>query len=102
VEYYIDSSEDPDFKENEFLYDDIIGLEEMELSGGVAGSADSGELGTTPTSTVSDVTPPPSVPLAPPSPTSSSAPLNHSSDSRNQDPTPAKVFFVLKKERCRQ
>lgn len=23
VEYYIDSSQDPDFKENEFLYDDL-------------------------------------------------------------------------------
>lgn len=33
VEYYIDSSQDPDFEENEFLYDDIIGLEEVELSG---------------------------------------------------------------------
>lgn len=23
VEYYVDSSQDPDFKENEFLYDDL-------------------------------------------------------------------------------
>ncbi|KAL9877469.1 CCR4-NOT transcription complex subunit 3 [Glossina fuscipes] len=33
VEYYIDSSQEPDFEENEFLYDDIIGLDEVELSG---------------------------------------------------------------------
>lgn len=28
VDYYIDSSQDPDFKENEFLYDDLD-LEDM-------------------------------------------------------------------------
>lgn len=33
VEYYIESSQDPDFEENEFIYDDIIGLDEVELSG---------------------------------------------------------------------
>lgn len=33
VEYYIDSSQDPDFEENEFIYDDIEGLDEVELSG---------------------------------------------------------------------
>jgi CCR4-NOT transcription complex subunit 3 len=33
VEYYIDSSEEPDFEENECLYDDIDGLAEVELSG---------------------------------------------------------------------
>jgi CCR4-NOT transcription complex subunit 3 len=33
VDYYIDSSQEPDFEENEFLYDDIEGLEEVELSG---------------------------------------------------------------------
>ncbi|KAH8246589.1 hypothetical protein KR032_002831, partial [Drosophila birchii] len=33
VEYYIDSSQEPDFEENEFIYDDIIGLDEVELSG---------------------------------------------------------------------
>lgn len=33
VEYYIDSSQEPDFEENEYLYDDIIGLDEPELSG---------------------------------------------------------------------
>lgn len=33
VEYYIDSSQEPDFEENEYIYDDIDGLEEVELSG---------------------------------------------------------------------
>ncbi|XP_036321933.1 CCR4-NOT transcription complex subunit 3 isoform X2 [Rhagoletis pomonella] len=33
VEYYIESSQEPNFEENEFLYDDIIGLDDVELSG---------------------------------------------------------------------
>ncbi len=33
VEYYIESSQDPDFEENEYLYDDITGLDDMEMSG---------------------------------------------------------------------
>lgn len=33
VDYYIDSSQDPDFEENEYLYDDITGLDEVEMSG---------------------------------------------------------------------
>lgn len=33
VEYYIESSQEPDFEENEYIYDDIIGLDEVELSG---------------------------------------------------------------------
>lgn len=33
VEYYIESSQDPDFEENEYLYDDITGLDEVEMSG---------------------------------------------------------------------
>ena len=32
VEYYIDSSQDPDFEENEFLYDDLD-LEDIRESG---------------------------------------------------------------------
>lgn len=31
VEYYIDNCQDPDFTENEMIYDDIDGLEEMLL-----------------------------------------------------------------------
>lgn len=80
VEYYIDSSEEPDFKENEFIYDDIIGLDEVELSGAaLAGSADSNDTGGTPTSTVSDPSPVPSPPAPPP------LLHNHSSDSSNDD-----------------
>lgn len=33
VEYYIDSSQEPGFEDNDFLYDDITGLDEIELSG---------------------------------------------------------------------
>lgn len=33
VEYYIESSQEPDFEENEYIYDDIIGLDEVEMSG---------------------------------------------------------------------
>lgn len=33
VEYYIESSQEPDFEENEYLYDDITGLEEVEMNG---------------------------------------------------------------------
>lgn len=33
VEYYIESSQDPDFEENEYLYDDIVGLDECEMAG---------------------------------------------------------------------
>lgn len=33
VEYYIDSSQEPDFEENEYIYDDIDGLDEVEMSG---------------------------------------------------------------------
>ncbi|XP_019893949.2 CCR4-NOT transcription complex subunit 3 isoform X5 [Musca domestica] len=32
VEYYIDSSQEPDFEENEFIYDDIIGIDDVEYS----------------------------------------------------------------------
>ncbi|CAH0585473.1 unnamed protein product [Chrysodeixis includens] len=33
VEYYIDSSMEPGFEENEYIYDDIRGLDDIELSG---------------------------------------------------------------------
>lgn len=40
VEYYIDSSQEPGFEENEYIYDDIRGLDEVELTGvGVPSSA---------------------------------------------------------------
>ncbi|XP_066594497.1 CCR4-NOT transcription complex subunit 3-like isoform X2 [Prorops nasuta] len=65
VEYYIESSQDPDFEENEYIYDDIIGLDEVELSGvGIPSSAttdsnNSNETGGTPTSTNSGTSPSP-------------------------------------------
>ncbi|XP_044730157.1 CCR4-NOT transcription complex subunit 3 isoform X3 [Chrysoperla carnea] len=83
VEYYIESSQDPDFEENEYIYDDIIGLDEVELSGvGLPSSAttdsnNSNETGGTPTSLTSGASPVPSP--------SHSAPLhNHSSDSSTE------------------
>jgi len=33
IEYYIDSASEPDFEDNEFIYDEITGLDEVELSG---------------------------------------------------------------------
>lgn len=81
VEYYIDSSQDPDFEENEYIYDDIIGLDEVELSGvGLPSSAttDSNETGGTPTSIISG-----SSPIA--SPLLTNPPYNHSSDSSNEE-----------------
>ncbi|KAL7028698.1 hypothetical protein ACKWTF_005960 [Chironomus riparius] len=56
VEYYIDSSQEPDFEENEFIYDDIEGLDEVELSDLVAGTTESNnsnETGDSPTSSAS-------------------------------------------------
>lgn len=47
VEYYIDSSQDPDFEENEFLYDDLD-LEDIRKfgwGGGGRGSVDPCGLG---------------------------------------------------------
>jgi len=91
VEYYIDSSQDPDFEENEFIYDDIIGLDEVELSGvGLPSSAttDSNETAGTPTSTTSGNSPA----------TSPLHNLNHSSESptpdldkKKKEDVPAKV-----------
>lgn len=60
VEYYIDSWKEPDFEDNEFIYDDIIGLDEVELSGvGLPSSAttDSNDTGGTPTSMISGSSP---------------------------------------------
>lgn len=83
VEYYIESSQDPDFEENEYIYDDIIGLDDVvDLSGvGLPSSAttDSNETGGSPTSITSGTSPLPS--SSPPH----SVPLhNHSSDSSNE------------------
>lgn len=88
VEYYIESSQDPDFEDNEFIYDDIIGLDEVELSGVALPSSattDSNETGGTPTSLISGSSPIASPPLSVP-------PYNHSSDSSNESAEKKAVF----------
>lgn len=56
IEYYIESSQDADFQENEYIYDDIEGIDEVELTGiAVAGSANTDSNGT-PTSMTSSPT----------------------------------------------
>lgn len=80
VEYYIECSQEPDFEDNEFIYDDIIGLDEVELSGvGLPSSAttDSNETGGTPTSIISG-----SSPVT--SPALGGQLYTHSSDSSNE------------------
>ncbi|XP_043069675.1 CCR4-NOT transcription complex subunit 3 isoform X3 [Drosophila bipectinata] len=84
VEYYIDSSQEPDFEENEFIYDDIIGLDEVELSGtATTDSNNSNETSGSPSSVTSGGSPsqspvtvqqvlPSSMPVAPSSGGSSS------------------------------
>lgn len=44
VEYYVDSSQDPDFEENEFLYDDLD-LEDIREPGWPAGTGRRGPGG---------------------------------------------------------
>lgn len=93
VEYYIESSQDPDFEENEYLYDDIIGLDEIELSGvGLASSATT-DSNCSPISLTSSPPPSPPLPL-----------MNHSSDSSNEDkkkkevdqlPTKVSLLFIF-------
>lgn len=79
VEYYIESSQDPDFEENEYIYDDIIGLDEVELSGtGIPSTTDSNnsnDTGGSPSSLISGSSPVPSPTL------NCSLTFNHSSDS---------------------
>ncbi|XP_060534619.1 CCR4-NOT transcription complex subunit 3 isoform X2 [Cylas formicarius] len=82
VEYYIESWKEPDFEDNEFIYDDIIGLDDVELSGvGLPSSAttDSNDTGGTPTSIISG-----SSPISSPLPCGAPpATFNHSSDANN-------------------
>lgn len=78
VEYYIESSTEPDFEENEYIYDDIIGLDEVELSGtGIPSTTDSNnsnDTGGSPSSLISG-----SSPVI--SPTMNCSIFNHSSES---------------------
>ncbi|XP_014294468.1 CCR4-NOT transcription complex subunit 3 isoform X2 [Halyomorpha halys] len=80
VEYYIESSQDPDFEGNEYIYDDIIGLDEVELSGVGQPSSATTDSNGTPTSITSS--PPPS---PPPPPSSTTGQHNHSSDSSAEE-----------------
>lgn len=61
VEYYIESSQEPDFEENTFMYDDIVGLDEVELSGtGIPSTTDSNnsnDTGDSPSSLISGSSP---------------------------------------------
>lgn len=77
----MESCQEPCFEENEYLYDDIIGLDDIELSGvGLPSSAttDSNETDGTPTSIISG-----SSPLA--SPSLNLPQHNHSTDSLNEE-----------------
>lgn len=82
VEYYIESSQDPDFEENEYIYDDITGLEEVELAGtGIPSTTDSNDnsndTGGSPCSLISG--------SSPVSPHECRMTFNHSSESMSVD-----------------
>lgn len=80
VEYYIDSSQEPDFEENEYIYDDIIGMDEVEISAGMGPggteSNNSNETAGSPSSLISGTSPSQSPVMN----CSASTMLNHSSD----------------------
>lgn len=78
VEYYIESSQEPDFEENEYIYDDIEGLDELELAGVVPSSATTDSNGT-PNSLNS---------TSPHSPVNMAV-LNHSIDCSSVEPPPS-------------
>lgn len=81
VEYYIESSQEPDFEENIFMYDDIVGLDEVELTGtGVPSTAESNNSNDTgsPSSLISGPSPPAS-------PTNCSISFNHTSESASTE-----------------
>lgn len=80
VEYYIESSQEPDFEENEYIYDDIIGLDEVEISAGMGPggteSNNSNETAGSPSSLISGTSPSQSPVMN----CSASTMHNHSSD----------------------
>lgn len=93
VEYYIESSQDPDFEGNEYIYDDIIGLDEVELSGVGQPSSVTTDSNGSPTSITSS--PPPS---PPPQNSSVTGQHNHSSDSSAEEKRPRtsdQVMFTV-------
>lgn len=84
VEYYIESSQEPDFEENEYIYDDITGLEEVELAGtGIPSTTDSNDnsndTGGSPSSLISGSSPVVSPTL------NCSMTFNHNSESTSVD-----------------
>lgn len=84
VEYYIESSQEPDFEENEYIYDDISGLEEVELAGtGIPSTTDSNDNsndnGGSPSSLISGSSPVVSPTL------NCSMTFNHNSESTSVD-----------------
>lgn len=78
VEYYVDSSQEPDFEENVFMYDEIIGLDEVEQLAAVIPSTtdsnNSNDTGDSPSSLISG-----SSPVT--SPTNMNCGFNHVSES---------------------
>ncbi len=57
IEYYLESHQEPEYEENEFMYDDIDGLEEQQALGNSVGAGEDGPEGS-PTSTTSGNTSP--------------------------------------------
>ncbi len=97
VEYYIESSQEPDFEENEYLYDDITGLDEMELdvvgggitSVGTTETNSNGDEGASPTSMTSTTSP-----IQSPALNSSSAVNSNSTTSSVTAPTIANLNTI--------
>lgn len=77
VEYYIESSQEPDFEENEYIYDDITGLFEVELSD----SNNSNDTAGSPSSITTETSPVQSPTLN----CSTTTTHNHSSESTSVD-----------------
>lgn len=81
VEYYIESSQEPDFEENEYIYDDISGLDDQEIESsgtGIPSTTDSNDTGGSPSSLISGSSPVPS-------PTNLNCSFNHGSESASVD-----------------
>ncbi|XP_065344014.1 CCR4-NOT transcription complex subunit 3 isoform X1 [Cloeon dipterum] len=83
IEYYIDSSSNPDFEDNEFIYDDITGLDEVDLTGVNLPATDSND-GASPTSLVSGSSPVPPPGSPPPLTGRPASNSNHSSSESDE------------------
>ncbi|XP_059482739.1 CCR4-NOT transcription complex subunit 3 isoform X3 [Neocloeon triangulifer] len=84
IEYYIDSASDPDFEDNEFIYDDITGLDEVELSGQINLPGTDSNDGASPTSMVSGSSPVPPPGSPPPLSGRPASNSNHSSSESDE------------------